>query len=91
MSLFKERQASSKKLIALQNEIISLKLQLSQTKGSSSKCEDCDSLRSELAELKELLDISQKELSDAQADHKAEVKKLKSENTRLKKKIPEDG
>lgn len=91
MSLFKERQASSKKLVALQNEIISLKLQLSQTKTSSKDCQDCSTLKSEIADLKELLELSQKELSEIQSDHKAELKKLKSEITRLKKKIPEEG
>lgn len=91
MSLFKERQASSKKLVALQNEIIALKLQLSESKKSSKDCQDCASLKTELDDCKELLDLSQKELSDLKSEHKAELKKLKSELTRLKKKIPEEG
>lgn len=66
MSLFKERAASAKKVIALQNEILSLKNELGKLKAAPPQ-EDGS---------KELL-----------FEAKAELKKLRSENTRLKNKI----
>jgi predicted nucleic acid-binding Zn-ribbon protein len=100
MSLFKERAASSKKVIALENEIISLKQQLSNASPSKKD----DSSAKELAKLKKEFDALQKahsscanELSEANAllelsvsetaDLKSDLKKVRSENTRLKKKL----
>lgn len=88
MSNFKERQASAKKVIQLQNEILSLKQQLSNAAPSKdSICEECEALRAEIE--KTLLATA----ADCEAylqqisTLKAELKKVKSENTRLKKKL----
>ncbi len=85
MSLFKERAASAKKVIALQNEIIALKNSLTKLKDGVDS-----SIKNELEALKQehsqcLTEINnQKELVLAL---KAELKKVKSENTRTKKKL----
>jgi len=51
MGLFEERQASAKKVVALQNEIISLKTQLHQ--ASVPKTVDCSACEEDLKLLKE--------------------------------------
>lgn len=84
MSLFQERQASAKKVIALQNEIINLKMQLSNSKNSSSEdCKDCDAHLKEINELKELLDFYSEEIKSLKSD----LKKSRSEATRLSNKL----
>ena len=103
MSLFKERVASSRKIIALENEIINLKQKLSKQvpqEDSLPDC-DCDQLQSDIQKILNQKEQSQKEhqqkLSDAEALFiasqekvsllKADLKKVRSENTRLKKKL----
>ena len=103
MSLFKERVASSRKIIALENEIINLKQKLSK-QASEESCVpdcDCDQLQSDIQKILNQKEQSQKEnqqkLSDAEALFitsqeevsalKADLKKVRSENTRLKKKL----
>ena len=76
MSLFKERERSAKKIISLQNIIHKLEAQLQEASSSS------DYEAQLAAQAKEL--ATSVELVEAQ---KAELKKLKSENTRLKNKI----
>ena len=80
MSLFKERTANAKKVIALQNEINSLKSKLAASKAVSS---DHSSLEKELSETKGLIQALEEQLSQLKAD----LKKVRSENTRLKKKV----
>ena len=76
MSLFKERTANAKQVIALQNELNALKLKLKEAQSAP----QCDNDLSELEEkLAEAL-ATQKQL-------KADLKKVKSENTRLKNKL----
>ena len=82
MSNFKERQASAKKVIQLQNEVLSLKQKLS-TSVLPEPCEDCASLREEI----DLLIGSKKAFVEEIASLKADLKEVRSENTRLKKKI----
>jgi uncharacterized small protein (DUF1192 family) len=82
MSLFKERQASAKKVIQLQNEILSLKKQL-ESYSIKEDCTDCDNLRLQV----ESILLQEKEYVDQIAELKASIKKLKSENTRLKNKL----
>lgn len=104
MSLFKERQASAKKVIQLQNEILSLKKQL-ESYSTKQDCTDCDNLRLQvesilLQEKKYVEQIAQlkasencpecEELSSLQSEVaalKADLKKVRSENTRLKNKL----
>ena len=81
MSNFKERQASAKKVIQLQNEVLSLKQKLSAT-ASPEPCEDCSPLKDELE-----LHQDRQLLVEEIASLKADLKKVRSENTRLKKKI----
>jgi hypothetical protein len=83
MSNFKERQASAKKVVQLQNELLALKLKFSANQKQAEPCEDCDALRSEI---QKLLD-SKKESLEELAILKADFKKVRSENTRLKKKL----
>ena len=101
MSLFKERAASSKKIVALENEIINLKQQInSNKKNSSPNLEELNSLKQQnldlqnqlkdslaseelLSEIQKLLNESKSEISTLKAD----LKKVRSENTRLKKKL----
>jgi hypothetical protein len=80
MSLFKERTANAKKVIALQNEINSLKSKL-----NASQTVSCDhsALEQELAESKALIQT----LKDQVSQIKSDLKKVRSENTRLKKKV----
>lgn len=73
MSLFKERERSAKKIISLQNIIHSLEAQLKE--ASDKEC-NCGDFEKEIFSLKELLE-----------SQKAEIKKLKSESTRLKNKL----
>jgi hypothetical protein len=68
MGLFEERQASAKKVVALQNEIISLKTQLHQ--ASAHKTVDCSACEEDLKLLKEhvaALKLQVTELLAAQA------------------------
>ena len=68
MSLFKERAVNARKLISLENTILSLKKQIAELKTSSPDCSDCadcseatslkeenDALKAELTTLKEKL------------------------------------
>jgi hypothetical protein len=93
MSLFKERQASAKKLIQLQNEILALKAQLQDSQSSSKDCEDCpdcEDCTKLVQEVKSLLDLKSQELlslEDEVASLKSDLKKIRSENTRLKNKL----
>ncbi len=91
MSNFKERHASAKKVIQLQNEILSLKQKLSASKKPQDPepCKDCQKL---LQEVESILNSKNEEFSLLQeeiASLKADLKKVRSENTRLKKKIKE--
>lgn len=54
MTLFQERQASAKKVVALQNEIITLKTQLQNI--NASKVQDCSACEKQLAEVRNDLD-----------------------------------
>jgi hypothetical protein len=88
MSLFQERQASAKKVIHLQNEIFSLKQQLEKLPAQF--CEDCKKLKDEIESLLSINQTTlQKEADSATelAGLKAELKKTRAENTRLKNKI----
>ena len=74
MSLFKERQQTSKRIIALENQILALKQELAnQSYQPVVSCDECESEKS-------LLDSQLK-------DVKAELKKVKSDLTRSKNKI----
>jgi len=96
MSVFKERQASAKKVVQLQNEIISLKQQLTSCKSNTKQaaCTKCPELEAELELLQK--DSDQKiedlnrlltQLAEEASDLKADLKKVRSENTRLKNKL----
>ena len=101
MSLFKERTASSKRIIALENQIINLKQELSSSKGSpqeaSSKLKTLEEenlgLKKKLQESlasENLLSEIQNLLSESKvevSELKLDLKKVRSENTRLKKKL----
>lgn len=82
MSLFKERAANAKKVIALQNEIFSLKKQLKE-KPDSAECTECPELEAMVQEALQKQEELAKELKSAKAD----LKKSRSEVTRLTKKI----
>jgi chromosome segregation ATPase len=83
MSLFKERAANAKKVIALQNEIFSLKNKLAETPSAPAECKDCQRLKEELA----LSEMASKELLEENKTLKAEIKKLKSDLKKANKKI----
>jgi chromosome segregation ATPase len=88
MSLFKERQASAKKVISLNNEILSLRLQLEAT--SKVNPESNSKVKKEVSNLTESLKRTQQEmdsLKEANQHLKADLKRSKSEATRLKSKI----
>ena len=88
MSNFKSRQASAKKVIQLQNEIISLKNKLDSAKAPEPQpCEDCDQLRQQIQSILEQSGEEKLLLQEEVASLKADLKKVRSENTRLKKKI----
>lgn len=90
MSNFKERQASAKKVIQLQNEILSLKQQLKNLPAQTQEslpCEDCVKLKADIDDLLALNDSTAAELNEEIASLKADLKKVRSENTRLKNKI----
>jgi hypothetical protein len=90
MSNFKERQASAKKVIQLQNEILSLKQQLKSAPAQIQEplpCEDCAKLKADIDDLLALNDSTSAELNEEIASLKADLKKVRSENTRLKNKI----
>lgn len=90
MSNFKERQASAKKVIQLQNEILSLKQQLKNVPGETKQnlpCEDCLKLKADIDDLLTLNDTTAAELNEEISSLKADLKKVRSENTRLKNKI----
>ena len=86
MSNFRERQASAKKVIQLQNEIFSLKKKLSSA-ASSEPCEDCDKLRQEIQTILASRNEEKLLLQEEVALLKADLKKVRSENTRLKRKL----
>ena len=52
MSLFKERAVNARKLISLENTILSLKKQILEIKGGATDCPDYDLLKEENAALK---------------------------------------
>ena len=82
MSLFKERANNAKKVIALQNEIFSLKNQLNQ-KSAPADCPDCLKIESALKEALLKVDALSAELKSTKSD----LKKSRSEVTRLNKKV----
>jgi chromosome segregation ATPase len=82
MSLFKERASNAKKVIALQNEIFSLKNQLKQ-KPAPADCPDCSELESMLQEALSKVESISGELKSIKSD----LKKSRSEVTRLNKKL----
>ena len=93
MSLFKERQASAKKVIQLQNQILALQAQLQQTDSKQAPCEDCKELKEEIRVIlleKDEMVSQNLNFKDEIATLKSLVKKLKSENTRLKNKLNKD-
>lgn len=81
MSLFKERTLNAKKVIMLQNEINSLKTKLASATAVDTS--EIDSLKSEIQNIKAACALHLEEIKVL----KAELKKVKSENTRLKKKL----
>jgi hypothetical protein len=92
MSNFKERQASAKKVIQLQNEILSLKQELSsRVKAPEPEpCEDCSKL---VQEVQSIINSTNQDLSLLRgevASLKAELKRTRSENTRLKNKLKDE-
>ncbi len=94
MSNFKERQASAKKVIQLQNEIISLKHKLESAKAPEPEpcqdCADCQDCTDLVQEVQSILDTRNQELSSLReevASLKADLKRTRSENTRLKNKF----
>lgn len=87
MSLFKERQASAKKLIQLQNEVLALKAKLQNSQQAPP--EDCQKCLKSDKDLEELL-FQNESLNSEISELKAALKKLKSENTRLKNKMSKD-
>ena len=94
MSNFKERQASAKKVIQLQNEIISLKHKLEATKAPDpqpcEECDDCEDCTKLVEEIQSILDTRNQELSSLREEVsslKADLKRTRSENTRLKNKF----
>ena len=93
MSLFKERQASAKKVIQLQNQILALQAQLQQTDSKQTPYEDCKELKEEIRVIlleKDEMVSQNLNFKDEIATLKSLVKKLKSENTRLKNKLNKD-
>ena len=89
MSLFKERQASAKKVIQLQNEVLELKMRISQM-AKPKECEECEDCTQSLKEIQSILDNRNQQVSLLQeevASLKADLKKTRSENTRLKNKF----
>lgn len=89
MSLFKERANNNKLVIALRNEIINYKNQIKELSAAASS-ELSENLSSELNALKsehsQCMDMLA-DLEDQLVKNKTEMKKVKSENTRLKKKL----
>lgn len=73
MSLFKERQQTSKRIIALENQILALKQELANQSVPVVTHDECENEKLSLeSQLKDL---------------KAELKKVKSDLTRSKNKI----
>ena len=89
MSNFKSRQASAKKVIQLQNEIIALKNKLSSASKvvEPEPCEDCDELRQQIESILKEYGEDKLSLQEEILSLKADLKKVRSENTRLKKKL----
>jgi predicted nucleic acid-binding Zn-ribbon protein len=89
MSLFKERANNNKLVIALRNEIINYKNQIKELSASASSelsgnlSAELDALKSEHSQCMDMLT----DLEDQLVKNKTEMKKIKSENTRLKKKL----
>ena len=70
MSLFKERAVNARKLISLENTILSLKKQISELRGQSSDSKDAEELallREQNEALKLEIDSLKEELSVAKA------------------------
>ena len=87
MGLFKERAANAKKVIALQNEIFTLKNKLQQTSELPKDCEKCKEVEELLAFCKEELKAAQEEVKSL----KATLKKLRADNRKLSKKASPEG
>lgn len=92
MANFKERQASAKKVIQLQNEVLILKQQLSNSSSQDpcEECEECEDCTNLVQEVQSILDTRNEELTLLKEEIlslKADLKKVRSENTRLKKKL----
>jgi hypothetical protein len=85
MSLFKERATNAKRVIALQNEIYSLKNQLKHKPVSADcpECPDCSSLESMLQDAL----LKEQNISSELKAVKSDLKKSRSEVTRLNKKL----
>jgi len=83
MSLFKERANNSKLVIALRNEIINYKNQIKELSTSSNLTAEFNKLKDEHANCMDVLS----ELEEQLIRLKGDIKKLKAENTRLKKKL----
>jgi len=83
MSLFKERANNSKLVIALPNEIINYKNQIKELSASSNVTAEFNKLKNEHASCMDVLS----ELEEQSIRLKGDIKKLKAENTRLKKKL----
>lgn len=88
MSLFKERKASAKKVIQLQNEILALKSQLQNT--TSQDNQDSHNLKEEIKKI--LLEKESKfiEYEEEISSLKSSLRKIRSENTRLKNKLSKE-
>ena len=67
MSLFKERAVNAKKLVSLENTILSLKKQILEIKSGAIDCPDCDILKEENAALKEEIISLREKLSATEA------------------------
>ena len=91
MTLFKERQASAKKIIQLENEIISLKLQAANFNNSCSSCLKKETalktLEEEISSLSDDYEMKLLELSEELSSLKTDLKKTRSEATKLKNKL----
>ncbi len=79
MSLFKERQASAKKVVELQNKVLSLQAELESAIRQSKKQADCDDCK----ELQVSFDQLQAEMKTLKSD----LKKSRSEATRALNKL----
>jgi len=86
MSLFKERQAGAKKVVELQNKVLSLQMELENALKKTKKkpkCNKCDDLNKQLLVSKEDLDAFGLEIKEL----KQELKKSRTEATRALNKL----